>query len=386
MIMVMEVAGVLAVEKLIEKGFAKIILDTAQIKFQLKKLESSIKNIDTKLDDIKTQIYEQTLEKCRVANQSLIDFINATKPSIKETQFNKALGNFTELIALDPSQTTKGTSGEFDNKDLISYGYIGRFYCFHLEGDKVNTAIAVYQYVDKWVKWCKPLSDLKMFPPEFFSKDYKRLFEDIEQQHLNTKKHLEKKLEEEKLNIIGQTTFYNVKRGLKAVGAASIVGMGMSLAALGKVSGAATAGTQAAKKILEIQVTPPYFKEIEDLKSNILQLETKQNLLRNELAQECQQNQKVLQQSTFQLIFSLTELIDEAGHLLPSSEQARLKTQKAKLQTGLFQQNDRNYLKQTLKETGELIEGLSSVLSKTADFVNKIEKSKKALEAVSKEK
>lgn len=144
---------------------SRILKNQEEILEKLDAVQNDLKKVNQKLD-------EQILRDARVGIRHLIDGINSGSTKVKDSEYQLARQKFTSLIELNPNEVTKGTSGEVDNKFLISFGYYGSFHYFNLQNDRRSAAIQVYECVERWIEWETSIFALKMFSHKFFSKNY----------------------------------------------------------------------------------------------------------------------------------------------------------------------------------------------------------------------
>jgi hypothetical protein len=124
-------------------------------------VHKEIQNLGAKLD-------EQTIRKAKTGLTHLVDGLNSEIEEVKVTEFQNARRHFSELIHLDPNGTTKS----IDNIFLISIGYYGNFYYFNFHKDYKNALAQVYKCGLK----CPDMA-IRLFPMNFFSKNYLGLIE-----------------------------------------------------------------------------------------------------------------------------------------------------------------------------------------------------------------
>jgi prefoldin subunit 5 len=363
-----------------------IAIGVKEIKENQKRMNEKLDQIQGGIGRIEKKLDEKILQSFHAANNSLIEAMRAEDQDNKKGRLNDAINKFNELTVLDENESTSGTSGKVDNKDLISLGYLGKFYCYVLAGEKINAAIHVYECVQKSVSWDKALTGLSMFPPEFFSKDYKQLFDSPYQQLLSINEKIQHKTKNDRVFITGVAIvsggFLTVMAPL-ALGAAALAASPFAAG----LAGAAATGVQV-EMFKSLFLHP---EELTRLQKEASELKATLNSLCKDLDKECKQKIQAIQQITSvnnrdnellaggwkhlmpSLICELERLIKEHKNQLSPNKQNGLRSQITKLQTGLGQ-GDINFLKQTIKEISEMVKALSGLAEGWKGLCNNLEK------------
>jgi uncharacterized protein YukE len=373
----------------------------------LKEIQKNQKKMDGKLDQIQSgisrtekKIDEIILRNLRAANQSLKEATTSENQNTRNDLLKDARTKFNELIVLDANESTSGTStGKIDNKDLICLAYLGKFSCYVLESEITNAAIQVYECVQKCVSWDNALTEpntsplkiswdntltgLNTFPSAFFSKDYEQLLYRYKDDLLCTYQKIDQC---QKFNF-GQSASYNTKRGAKAIGALGVFAIA-GAAAVVLPAGRATVSraiiTQG-KRLWDVGIDSPFLEDIEQLKNEALNLESRLASLPTDLSGECKQKLQVIQglkptallQKGWEelipsLIYQLEKFIQETEGQLPANKKKEVKSQIAKLENGLHR-GDVNSLKQIIKEASEIMNTLSGLAKNWKELYSNLE-------------
>jgi hypothetical protein len=137
----------------------------------LKNQENILKELETingRLKAIEISLDERVLTDARAAIKHLTDAANVKNQSVRDQNLQLATSIFTKLTAVDPNQTTQGTSGTMQNKALIALGYWGRHLILGMQDETHYALVQVYECTQSY-----PLEGMMVFPPAYFSKDYK---------------------------------------------------------------------------------------------------------------------------------------------------------------------------------------------------------------------
>jgi hypothetical protein len=332
-------------------------------------LENTIRTVDAKID-------EKTLQKARAAITQLLEGVSSNVQSVRNSQIQMASDKFNDLVHLDPNQKTSETSGEFDNKYLISFGYLGKFYYFSIEGDQRNAASQVYECTQKWIDWNRPLFGLEIFPIEFFSKDYHKLIIETRNQMLITYT----TLKEHKAHNFRENILHFTRKGAELIGTSGLDVAGLldkyTVAPVFKKFGKELS-TPEVLQLLKGQLqqlgNSSDLKDIENVQSLAEQLETQYIHLHDELTQECQKQRNVLQNysldellvfgwrnETLPVIIRLEQLLEETSYKLSPVEKNGLQEKIAQLKTNLDKYNI-GQIQIALVDIGGKVRSLSTV-------------------------
>ncbi len=110
-----------------------------------KKVDEKLEAITTQLKTLDAKLDERTLKDARTAAQHLQRGLSSDVPNVQADEFRQARVKFAELIDLEDTGVTSGTSGAMSNAALICLGYWGSFQYFLLHDDFRNAAIQVYE-------------------------------------------------------------------------------------------------------------------------------------------------------------------------------------------------------------------------------------------------
>lgn len=324
-----EALVVMPILKGLRVGVNDIRKNQKKILTKLDNLENTIKTIDAKIN-------EATLQKARAAITQLLEGLGSEVKSVRSSQLQMASDKFNDLVHLDPNQKTSGTSGEFDNKYLISFGYLGKFYYFSVEGDKRNAAVQVYECTQKWIDWNRPLFGLEIFPIEFFSKDYYKLITETRNKMMSTYA----ALEEGKTHNFREKFLHLTRKGVQMLGTS---GLGtadlvdkLAISPIFKKLGKETSTSEVLKSLkeqLQKVGNSSNFRDLESAQSLANQLEAQYLDLHDGLIQECQKQRSTLQEYSLEellalglknealpVILRLEQLIEQTSYMLPPSE------------------------------------------------------------------
>lgn len=293
-----------------ESELAKLVISTfTELKSQNETVLKNQKKILEKLDEVQESLQrlgqkldEKVLRDARAGMRHLVDGINSGVTKIRDSEFQLARQKFTGLIELNPNEITQGTSGQIDNKILIGFGYYGSFHYFNLQGDKRSAAIQVYECVEKWSEWGNSLFALKMFSPNFFSKNYAQIIERLIQEI--SKVQVSSGNAEQEIgtlgSVVGTATVYGVAAGLASASGISLGAAGLGLLFAGPIgwgilgAGVVSGGIVAnmfpkKQKQAEINASDQakYEQLVEDLKA-----------INTELYEECKRRKRMLQNTT----------------------------------------------------------------------------------------
>lgn len=295
--------------QLVLSVFSELKLQNETVLKNQEKLLEKIDEVQSSLQSLGQKLDEKILRDARAGMRHLIDGINSSVSKIRDSEFQLARQKFTSLIELNPNENTQGTSGEIDNKFLISFGYYGSFHYFNLQSDKRSAAIQVYECVEKWSEWGNPLFALQMFSPNFFSKNYAQAIERIIQQISEIQTSSQGVKEEMgKLGsvagtatglavIMGLGTASGIGAGAGAVGLLLAGPIGWGILGVGVVS-AGLVGNMFPKKQTQVEVNTTdkvkYERLIEEL-----------NFINTEIYEECKKRKKMLQTTTLDSLLSI---------------------------------------------------------------------------------
>jgi hypothetical protein len=185
----------------------KVIKNQAEILGQLEAIKQRLRAIEILLD-------EQTLIKARTAIVLLNDAANIDDKSLIGQKLDRADGIFTELTVLDPTRTTQGSSGTVPNRALIALGYWGRHLILGIHNQTRYALVQVYECTQKY-----PLEGMMVFPPEYFSKDYKA---EIDSARLREEAARTQQSSAQKANTQSQ-----IDRGLEIAEGVGMIGVGL---------------------------------------------------------------------------------------------------------------------------------------------------------------
>lgn len=96
------------------------------------------------------------------ANQHLHDGLYSSNVDVKKDMLNKAYDVYTNLCLL-PRYEKMPDDTDFDNEELISHGFYGRFCYFGILNDYINSAIQIYECAVMF-----PHEAIKLFDSSFF--------------------------------------------------------------------------------------------------------------------------------------------------------------------------------------------------------------------------
>lgn len=128
-----------------------------------KQMIDVIESIERIENDSNASTNNQNIIIAKQGMRHLIDGLNSNVDHVKKNEFLLARNRFNTLIHIEPNK--------IDNNNLICVGYWGNFMYFNQLGDYTNSLIQIYECAQKY-----PRNSIKMFPIEFFSKDYKNIF------------------------------------------------------------------------------------------------------------------------------------------------------------------------------------------------------------------
>jgi hypothetical protein len=126
-----------------------------------------LKDLQGRLGNLEAKIDEGILRTARAAIDHLLKAASATGEKTKAQQLHIAADKFTDLANLDPTETTKGTSGTVSNTELIVLGYWGSHICHELQDERRLALQEAYKCAAKY-----PLESVMRFHPDYFSRNY----------------------------------------------------------------------------------------------------------------------------------------------------------------------------------------------------------------------
>ena len=112
------------------------------------------------------EIYKYTEDKrsiLRQANKFLDDYSYSSSDSTKCTLLNNAITLYTKLVTL-PTKERVSSETILDNSEFICLGYYGRFCCFGMLNDSINSTIQVYECAQYYPHLAVELFDKSFFP------------------------------------------------------------------------------------------------------------------------------------------------------------------------------------------------------------------------------
>jgi len=194
----------------------KVLKNQEKILKQLETINERLKAIEIRLD-------ERILSDARTAIIHLNDAANVRGKSVRDQSLQSASAIFTKLTALDPNQMTQGTSGTIQNRALIALGYWGRHLILGMQDETRYALVQVYECTQKY-----PLEGMLVFPPDYFSKDYKAEIDVAKVHEAMAHKQLDST---QRANRQAQ-----IERGLEMAGGVSLVVLGIAALFTGNTS------------------------------------------------------------------------------------------------------------------------------------------------------
>ena len=147
---------------------AKLYQDNIKYNEILHRLDDVQRTLEEKLD-------EQTIVRAKTGITHLIDAFNSENDEVRASELQMARSIFSDLININPTGATRGTTASYNNTYLICVGYYGNFHYFNYHRDYKNALSQIYKCVLK-----HPDEALLFFPSELFSKNYKELIDSAE--------------------------------------------------------------------------------------------------------------------------------------------------------------------------------------------------------------
>lgn len=163
---------------------------------QLKKLE----NLEQKIDDT-------VARKLKASFCALLDSVGATSEQEASNIRHFAYEGFTNLICLNPNNTTFFDGKTRKNSLLISLSYFGRHIYFGLQGRYIDSLLQIYECTLKF-----PDEGSFIFDKRFFSKDYNSELRKLDQEIFQHSKPIQNEdlgvlLDERVLLVLGKVKF-----------------------------------------------------------------------------------------------------------------------------------------------------------------------------------
>lgn len=127
------------------------------------------------LERIEQKIDNQILRTAHKSIVHLSDAFRSRNELARKNSLFAAYKGFTELICLDSTGKTTGTSCAISNKDLIGLGYYGRFVYYCLLECYSDALTQIYEFTSMF-----PEIGVKAFDAQFFCEDYEEILSKID--------------------------------------------------------------------------------------------------------------------------------------------------------------------------------------------------------------